>query len=530
MLALAVFAAVSAQDARFFTDPVGYVTSLEQEVRLLRSHGSAPCPAREACPQQACPACPICAEPLDDTPQDAHQLALELQVCTAQLQQTQRSAQAAVQAQDDTTSAANTAKAQVQSLQAANEALEERLRTAESGARAQAAEQDWEQEQTLTQQWKAEVEKLQAEKASEDVELQLAKSQNGNAASEREAAANETRALNASLQVANRVNVQLQQLLKAAADREGALEQQVAAAQPTATTLSSRADALEGTVQKLQLANAELADESSRETSELADKEAEEKGLAAKQQAVQRAAEAAASALQEEHKKLRSQLDSAKAEVNRLQQRVDAAEATAQEAKASVESEARAAERARVSEAEAVKRLVVARQQIEKVEKGTKVEAAARQVAESKVAEAESRMVEAERKTNRFQAAVKEEQELVSTANRRAKAAEKRRAQMQAEEEQQAQNFASEKAALKKAYAPPRAQGFGARKVDPLADAPTTASNKVTTKPVTAGLLARRVKETQAAILDAQEGEGPTSADDDVEADNSEVDDLVDEE
>jgi len=376
----------------------------------------------------------------------------------------------------------------------------------------------------LTAQWKAEVEKLQAEKAAEDVELQLAKSQNGNVAKEREAAANETRALNASLQVTNRVNFQLQQLLKAAADREGSLEQQVAAAQPTATTLSNRADALEGTVQTLKSANAELADESTREQSELADKDAEEKSLAVKQQNMQRAAEAAAAALQQEHKKLRSQLDAAKAEVERLQQRVDAAEATAQEAKSGVESEARAAERARVSEAEAVKRLVVARQQIEKAEKGTKAEAEAREAAESKVAEAESRMVEAERKTTRFQAAVKEEQELVLTANRRAKAAEKRREQLQAEEELQARNFASEKVAWKKASPP--TMGFGAKKV---ADAPT-ASDKVTTKPVAAGLLARRVKETQAAILDAQEGEGPTSADDDVEADSSEVDDLVDEE
>jgi hypothetical protein len=89
---------------------------------------------------------------------------MELQVCTAQLQAQERKAQAAIQAQDEVTSDANTAHSQVTSLQSANEALTEKLRMAESGEQTSAAEQDWEQEKALEGQWKATVEKLQATK------------------------------------------------------------------------------------------------------------------------------------------------------------------------------------------------------------------------------------------------------------------------------------------------------------------------------------------------------------------------------
>jgi hypothetical protein len=421
--ALALFAAANAQDARFFSDPVGYVTTLEQEVKMLRASHSHLAAAAKPCP--ACPACPAVApSPVVDVAADtgsgetvdAHDLAMELQVCTAQLQASERRAQAAIQAQDEVTSDANTAHAQVTSLQSANEALTEKLRMAESGEHTSEAEQDWEQEKALDAQWRATVEKLQAENTADEVALELARTQEKDAYAAQERVLNETHTLNASLQVTNHLNAQLTQLLRACADHEGMLDQQVAANKPAMSALAGRAEAAEAMVQKLQFANVALEDETAQSQSALADGQAAIKSMRAQSSAEITRANASIAAVESEDAQLRKHLQAARTQVKRLQARVDAAEATAQEAKASAVAEAKSAEHARAGEADAVRRLTEMRKTADSF------------ASQYKGAEArsEARAAEAEKKVEHVEEELKEEETLLNSAESKAKLADQR--------------------------------------------------------------------------------------------------------
>merc|ERR1719163_2371568 len=212
------------------------------------------------------------------------------------------------------------------SLQSANEALTEKLRMAESGEHTTEAEQDWEQERALEAQWKATVEKLQATNTADEVALELAKSQQKDADVAQERVLNETRTLNASLQVTNHLNAQLQQLLRACADHEGMLDQQVEASKPAISSLANRAQTAEQMVQKLQFANVALEDETAQSQSALADGQAAIKSMRAQSSAEIARANASISAVESEDAKLRKELQAARSEVKRLQARVDEAE------------------------------------------------------------------------------------------------------------------------------------------------------------------------------------------------------------
>merc|ERR1719252_354679 len=185
----------------------------------------------------------------------------------------------------------------------------------------------------------------------------MARTQQKDASAAQERVLNETYTLNASLQVTNHLNAQLQQLLRACADHEGMLDQQVAAGKPALNSLAARAEAAEAMVQKLQFANVALEDETAQSQSALADGQAAIKSMRAQTQAEITRANASISAVESEDAQLRKQLLAARAQVKKLQARVEEAEATAQEAKASAVAEAKSAEHARAGEADAVRRL-----------------------------------------------------------------------------------------------------------------------------------------------------------------------------
>merc|ERR1719487_2123125 len=198
------------------------------------------------------------------------------------------------------------------SLQSANEALTEKLRMAESGEHTTEAEQDWEQERALEAQWKETVEKLQATNTADEVALELARSQQKDAVNAQERIENETRTLNASLQVTNHLNAQLEQLLRACANHEGMLEQQVAASKPAINQLAARAETAETMVQKLQFANVALEDETAQSQSALADEQAAIKSMRAQSNAEIARVNSSISAVESEDAKLRNQLQAAR--------------------------------------------------------------------------------------------------------------------------------------------------------------------------------------------------------------------------
>jgi len=384
-------ALVAAQDAQFFSDPVGYVTSLEKQVAackvpdttrdiahaadIARGHDVAAAFTTAAAPSPC--NCPEVGEPAA-----SQDMALELKVTGAQLDAETRKAAVAERDEADWTTQIRTLQAEVQSLQAANTQLQAKL-TAYQPDAVPEGEVDAEGDAAMKAEYANEVKDLEEAKAADEVDLDVMRKQLQEAKSIPEAVANHTAEMNATLTLTNDMNVQLNSLLHECQLREATVLAKVDELEPNKITLEQHVEELTGIVNKLQMVNAEVTAEETDDERELKEKEEEEAQLSKEVDALEQEAtqtkEVFAAQVAEEKKreatyeadvrvdgdKQRADLDEARAlvksqaaEEEELEEKIkeeDTAAADAEEATATATSEALEAEEARTERQHAIR-------------------------------------------------------------------------------------------------------------------------------------------------------------------------------